>query len=396
MPLRPPAGFIRPGYDPLENPDAPTGVVATGGDASASVAFTPPANVGGSAISEFYAVSNPDQITEEGASSPINVTGLTNGTPYTFTVWALNTYGPGPYSAASGSVTPAQPQFGLFAGGTPPATNVIDRINIATLGNAADFGDLTTAIFSLASCSSSTRSVFAGGRTSGTRLLEITFSNFSSGGSVSSFGNLPSTLSTQLSGFGNSTRGIFGPGQDDSGADGNVINFITIATTGNSTDFGDALSATGGAAGTANSTRGIFSKGGTNTLEFVTIASAGNSTNFGDLTRAVVGNARVSAASSSTLALFAGTRQSFNNTIDFVTISSAGNATDFGDLTVGRNNLAGTSNKTRAVFGGGFQDTARNIIDFVTIASAGNATDFGDLTLARDNLAACSDSHGGL
>ena len=47
-----PAGFIRPGYDPLKVPDAPTGASATGGDASASggdasasVSFTPPSNV---------------------------------------------------------------------------------------------------------------------------------------------------------------------------------------------------------------------------------------------------------------------------------------------------------------------------------------------------------------
>ena len=104
MPLRPPAGFIRPGYDPLKVPNAPTIGTATGGDASASVAFTAPSNTGGSAITAYYAVSNPGQITGTGASSPVSVTGLTNGTAYTFTVWALNTYGPSPYSAASGKI----------------------------------------------------------------------------------------------------------------------------------------------------------------------------------------------------------------------------------------------------------------------------------------------------
>lgn len=106
MSMRYPAGFIRPGFDPLKNPNAPTIGTATGGDASASVAFTPPANVGGSAISAYYAVSNPDRVTVSGATSPINVTGLTNGTAYTFAVWALNTYGPGSFSGTSNSVTP--------------------------------------------------------------------------------------------------------------------------------------------------------------------------------------------------------------------------------------------------------------------------------------------------
>lgn len=59
MPLRPPAGFIRPGYDPLKVPDAPTGATAAGGDASASVSFTPPTNTGGSAITQYTAVSTP-------------------------------------------------------------------------------------------------------------------------------------------------------------------------------------------------------------------------------------------------------------------------------------------------------------------------------------------------
>lgn len=106
MPLRPPAGFISAFYDPLKVPNAPTIGTATGGNTQASVTFTAPTNVGGSAISAYYAVSNPGQITGTAASSPITVTGLTNGTAYTFTVWALNTYGPSPYSAASGSVTP--------------------------------------------------------------------------------------------------------------------------------------------------------------------------------------------------------------------------------------------------------------------------------------------------
>jgi len=115
MPLRPPAGFIRPGFDPLKNPNAPTGVTGTAGDQSVSVSFTPPANVGGSAISQYQVVASTGGTivgNTAGASSPINVTGLTNDTAYTFAVWALNTYGPGPFSAASGSVTPVAPPIG--------------------------------------------------------------------------------------------------------------------------------------------------------------------------------------------------------------------------------------------------------------------------------------------
>jgi len=138
--MRSPSGFIRPGFDPLKNPDAPTGVSASGGDQSADVSFTPPSNVGGSAVSAYYVVSNPGGIT---ASSPVSVTGLTNGTAYTFTVWALNTYGPGPFSAASNSVTPlAQGQQAYTTAGTYSwvAPAEVTTVSVVSVGAGAGGG----------------------------------------------------------------------------------------------------------------------------------------------------------------------------------------------------------------------------------------------------------------
>jgi len=109
MSMRYPAGFISAFYDPLKNPDAPTIGTATEGNASASVTFTAPANVGGSAITSYTVVSSPSGITGTGASSPITVSGLSNGTAYTFKVFATNSYGPSALSAASNSVTPVAP-----------------------------------------------------------------------------------------------------------------------------------------------------------------------------------------------------------------------------------------------------------------------------------------------
>ena len=108
-------------------PGAPTAVVATAGNASASVAFVAPTNNGGSAITSYTVRSNPGNITATGATSPINVTGLTNGTAYTFTVVATNAVGNSVASAASTAVTPVAPNT---VPGAPTAV-------VATAGNAS-------------------------------------------------------------------------------------------------------------------------------------------------------------------------------------------------------------------------------------------------------------------
>ena len=86
-------------------PSAPTAVIATAGNAEALVRWTAPAN--GGPITGYTVTSAPGgyTCTTAGATSCV-VSGLRNGTPYSFTVTAANTVGPGPASSASNSVTP--------------------------------------------------------------------------------------------------------------------------------------------------------------------------------------------------------------------------------------------------------------------------------------------------
>jgi hypothetical protein len=95
-------------------PNAPTIGPATAGNAQASVSFTPPSGNGGSAITSYTVTASPGGFTGTGSNSPIIVTGLTNGTAYTFTVTAMNAAGTGTPSAASNSVTPAASQTITF------------------------------------------------------------------------------------------------------------------------------------------------------------------------------------------------------------------------------------------------------------------------------------------
>src|SRR6201998_3420125 len=108
-------------------PNAPTIGAATAGNAQASVSFTAPASNGGSAITGYTVTSTPGGFTATGSASPIMVTGLTNGTAYTFGVAATNSVGTGSASAPSNSVTPSA---------TPVAATQAIASTILTAGHA--------------------------------------------------------------------------------------------------------------------------------------------------------------------------------------------------------------------------------------------------------------------
>jgi hypothetical protein len=192
-------------------------------------------------------------------------------------------------------------------------------------------------------------------------------------------------------------RGVFGGGTD--GVDTNVMDYITIDTLGNATDFGDlTVARSNGLAACSSTTRGVFGGGfagaNSNVMDYITIDTLGNAIDFGDLT---VARRNLAACSSTTRGVFGGGfAAAYSNVMDYITIATTGNATDFGDLTVARNNIAACSSVTRGVFGGGFTGSNSNAMDYITIATTGNATSFGSLSLSRRLLAACSSTTRGV
>jgi len=105
-PFSAPSAVVTP--QALTVPGAPSGVVASAGNASAIIAWTPPANNGGSTIANYTITANPGALTltVPANQTGTNFTGLTNGTTYTFTVHATNITGNSAESAPSAAVTP--------------------------------------------------------------------------------------------------------------------------------------------------------------------------------------------------------------------------------------------------------------------------------------------------
>jgi len=181
---------------------------------------------------------------------------------------------------------------GIVAGGfTPSPTNtyfnILDYIQIQTLGNALDFGDLQNLTIRPGCVSSPTRGIFIGGITPSTNLNSISFVNISSTGNAVDFGGTNIFSGSYIAGgVSNGVRGIIAGGESAGSGKRKDIAYLTIASTGNAIYFGDLTIAKSHLSGCSSATRGVYVGGDTpsyqNTLEYITIASTGNAVDFGD------------------------------------------------------------------------------------------------------------------
>ena len=308
---------------------------------------------------------------------------------------------------------------GYGASSPYPELNVLDMVNITTTGNASDFGDLTIGRTAIGMGGNSTRGIFAGGRYPGVNndQTQIDYVTFSTSGGANDFGDLNNR--PQSSGaFSDSTRGIFSGGYDSRTSPYPGLRqqtFITIASTGNSSDFGDAVDPGRKDLGFSNATRGFTCGSSTqgaspsnlDEIEMTTIQTKGSCVIFGELdgqggaATALIGdlNCWGGAASQTRGIIFSGksSPSASRNIIEYLTLATFGNSQDFGDMltSAGSGGATSTGNQIRAVV----RTTSANdgnVLEQVTIATTGNATDFGDLNTGRRSYGSVCDAHGGL
>ena len=181
---------------------------------------------------------------------------------------------------------------GIFAGGNADSpvghSNTIEYITIAATGNAADFGDIARlpSTSSGSAMNSPTRSVFGGGSDPSSNALNtIEYITIATLGNAADFGDLTDNK-IRYGGCSNAIRGLMGGGATPSITAS--ITYIAIATLGNTLDFGDLTSARQNVAACASSTRAVWGGGSTpsdtNILDYVQIPSTGNAVDFGNMT----------------------------------------------------------------------------------------------------------------
>ena len=296
----------------------------------------------------------------------------------------------------------------ISGGGTPSQVNIIEFANMTSTGNLTNFGDLNNRVNGPAGSADRTRGITSGGyqAPSNAYINNIDFITIASTGDATNFGDL-TVRRGYSAGGSDSTRGLTGGAWSQTPSSGNsdVIDYITIQTTGDALDFGNLSAAKQVDAAVNSPTRVVFTGGCTGPspfavptsgmLDYVTTSTLGNAIDFGDLHTATFGNG---AASNAIRGLIMGGNSNPTklNSIQFITIATLGNALDFGDSPTTHYYCASCASPTRAIVAGGSTPSTINDIDYVQIMTTGNGLDFGDLSSNRDQMTGFSNGHGGL
>ena len=149
---------------------------------------------------------------------------------------------------------------GLCAGGVNPGdTNTIEFFSMTSLGNAFDFGDLTSARGNSGGGSNSTRAVFMGGTQTPSNpagVVTIDYVQIATAGNAIDFGDSTQARNGGQGGCASPTRICQGGGNNPSATD--RIDFVNPVHTGDAVDFGNLSVARTYPFGTSNSHGGII------------------------------------------------------------------------------------------------------------------------------------------
>ena len=316
-----------------------------------------------------------------------------------------------PNMATSGDREPGA--RGILAGGyTGPAnTAKTSYINIASAGDAKDFGDLAAALRYQAGCSSRTRGLTLGGYATPANNYPSTIykTTIASTGSHETFGNIKVGGSNSgLFGhacFSNQTRAISFSGNDGAGGQYDEIKYLTIASDGDTVDFGEMTYHYRYGSATGSKIRAMAMGGyettTTNTINVITISTTGDAQDFGDLSEYMSDG--MGTTTNGIRSLVHTRISGYTSDLHIQTYNpvSGGTTNDYGDLTQGRvfspmNSCL--SSPTRGLFPGGMTGgtTSNATIDYFSFAVASNAVDFGDMETASGAGSYFSSAHGGL
>ena len=172
--------------------------------------------------------------------------------------------------------------------------NVIEKKVFASSGNSSDVGDMSRRLYATSAVSDGTRGVIGYGIADqfwDTHQITTNYLTFASDTSMTSFGNLREKRFKAYA-EGSATKGIFAGGENNNGAAGYHVDYITISSAGNYTNFGIFTGYNGGDWGAAvGSDTRMWLVGGfggslganMNQMVYITIASTGNTTDAGDL-----------------------------------------------------------------------------------------------------------------
>lgn len=241
------------------------------------------------------------------------------------------------------------------------------------------------------------RAIIFGGRSrnNNTWWSHIQYFNIASTGNGSVFGSMASPYTDRPFATTNGSRALV--------ATLSVIKYNTIATTGNSTSFGSLTNSRGHGEAVTDGSRGVFITGALiaspytryDTMEYVTIATTGNSSTFGTYSsigswgiagtqssagRGVIGSGYPDGASAADTGLY------------YITIATTGNTSTFGNLPSAVFRMAACSDGSRGLFGGGYSGGVYTNMDYITIATTANSSSFGSMNTQKDDAMATSNS----